>query len=358
MRFLLLQPTPEHPEIAEIRKTPPVTGAEALECLIGKTPDPIADRQLLSELRNPTNPFVSKLVTELHTREEWQHASLRELLPGLDLVDSLSFTDRLSVRAANCVARAGASIMTSLAALSPWEIFRMQNVGRKTIEEILSAVIFEWASAYLRLAEDHTSTRLNKLNTPLRKSGPSLAEAFASLERTPGFVAFKRRRLEPSNVPTLAVVSADLGVTPERVRQMQNAVETLLSKRMQKEDWPIRGAVDMLHGRLGSVAHPTELRDAIAEIDHAGEALPDDMPHRLALLLRLAEYHVSDEWVLGPDIESLTKTVLSTLTESGSSDLERTARHLTQLGVRAELQLPWIVSQYGFRIVDGDLVRA
>ena len=106
------------------------------------------------------------------------------------------------------------------------------------------------------------------------------------------------------------------------------------------------------------MARPGELRRAIAELDRNRHTLELGPDHRRALLIHLAEYRIGPEWVLGPDIESLTDVVLTTHARSGAGALDAVGRHLTALGVREELQLPWIVSRHGFRIIDGELRSA
>jgi hypothetical protein len=125
---------------------------------------------------------------------------------------------------------------------------------------------------------------------------------------------------------------------------------------MREDEWPLRVAVDEMRRQIGSVARPAELSEAFAMLDPDGKTLPQHPPYRRALLLLLGGYRQTEEWVLDPDIECLTKVILSGLADSGSASLDRAGRQLVLLGVREELQIPWILSQYGFRIIAGELV--
>jgi hypothetical protein len=124
---------------------------------------------------------------------------------------------------------------------------------------------------------------------------------------------------------------------------------------MRDPDWPIRIAVETLQGRLGSIARSGELVDTFAALDDNG-ALSSHRPHRQALLLQLGKYRITDEWILGPDIERLTEVLLATLVNDRSGDLDAIGRHLSRLGVREELQLAWLISRHDYRIVAGQLV--
>jgi Bacterial RNA polymerase, alpha chain C terminal domain len=331
-----------------------------MEDMVGRSPNPDVDRPLLLKLCDPKDPSSSELVRHLHTRAEWRRLPLRELLPGLDLVDSPSFTDRLGVRAANCIGQAKARTLTWLASLTPDAICHRPNVGKKTLEEILGAVVAEWASAYLWQAQSGSSAGGSTKEPQWANKRPrdrSLSSAFADLERAPGFTVFKQRQLESEEGPTLKEAAAKLGISGSRVGQKEAAIRALLSRRMRDSEWPIRLAAERLQRCLGSVAHRAELIDALAEVDGDEGALFDALPHRSALLLWLSGYRVAGEWVLGPDIEDLTTTVLRALTERGLASVDQVGQHLSRLGVREELQLPWILSQYGFRILDGELMR-
>jgi Bacterial RNA polymerase, alpha chain C terminal domain len=123
---------------------------EALDALLGRVPDPLTDHQLLMTLRDRDHRNTEWLAIRLHTDKDLQRWPLRELLPGLDLIDAPTFSDRLSVRAANCVLRAEVGTLGALAQMTPASILGLPNLGPKTGEEILAALISEWTSAYLR----------------------------------------------------------------------------------------------------------------------------------------------------------------------------------------------------------------
>lgn len=124
--------------------------AEALDALPGRVPDPLTDHQLLVTLCDRDHRNTKWLATRLHTDKDLQRWSMRELWPGLELIDAPAFSDRLSVRAANCVLRAEVGTLGALAQMTPASILGLPNLGPKTGEEILAALIAEWASAYVR----------------------------------------------------------------------------------------------------------------------------------------------------------------------------------------------------------------
>lgn len=272
-------------------------------------------------------------------------STLHELMPGLGLVQSPNFMDQLSVRAANSLARAGVWRFASLGPRTPAVIQTVPHVGPGTLEEILAAVAVEWASAYLR-HEDELE----------RREPRALANTFWELEQMPGFQTFRRRCLDAGTPPTVAELAADENLSRQGVSGREARVRAALEKRMVDGDWPLRIAVDEIRHRLGAVAHLREVDDAFRALDIRGEALLRSAPHRGSMLLWLGEYRCDGEWLIGPDIESLTKVILSTFANSGSSSLDAASRQLSLLGVRKEVQVPWILGQHGFRVIDGKLV--
>jgi hypothetical protein len=340
-------------------------GAERAEELIGRAPDPVADRPALAEMCDAASPAFRHLVSDLHRREDWRRSRLGALLPGLDLMGSPRLADLLGVRALNALARAELASWSALAATSPASLAAMPNVGPKTVEEILAVAAREWAAAYLGAGEGASqpadSDRRQHQPTPGRAAGLDspyeLARAFEELERTPGFDVLKRLQLDPGKTPRLAALAAERSVSKQRVGQMQVAIQRLLTRRMRDSDWPIGVSAEAIRDRLGAVAQTEDLDGAFTAIDPDRIALPAVLPHRRILLLQLADYRISGQWALGPDIESLTRVVLEALADSESADLGTVGRHLSRLGVREEVQLPWIVYQWGFRILDGEVLR-
>jgi hypothetical protein len=168
------------------------------------------------------------------------------------------------------------------------------------------------------------------------------------------FETFRQRRLvdPPAHVKTLA---AQLQVSTQLIYAREGVIKRALASGMREEGWPIRVAVEELRDRLGSVARPHELDDALAAIDVDSRVLPSHLPHRSALLLRLGEYRVTGDWILDREIEDLTSAVLAAALSKHSADVNAVARHLSRLGVREEMQLPWLASRRGFQVIDGRL---
>jgi hypothetical protein len=313
--------------------------------LLGRTPDRDGDRHLLKSLVDPEGSAAHSLGRAIQADKHWMDSTLHELMPGLGLVQAPAFMDRLSVRAANSLAQAGLWRFASLGPRTPAEIQTVPHVGPDTLEGILGAVAVEWASAYLRHDDELEGGKPH-----------ALANAFLELERMPGFQTFQRRCLNAGKPPTLAELAADEDLSRQGVSNRETRVRAALEKRMADGDWPLRIAVDEIRHRLGSVAHHREVDDAFTALDSRGEALLRSAPHRRNMLLWLAEYRLDGEWLLGPDIKSLTKVILSTFANSGSSSLDAASRQLALLGVREEVQVPWILGQHGFRVIDGKLV--
>jgi hypothetical protein len=273
--------------------------------------------------------------------------------------------DLLGVRAANSLGRAELSGWSGLAAHSPLSLGEIPDVGPGTVEEVVSVAVREWAAAYLRSAESapvggHGVGRDLQSAGGRPEAGSRLvARAFEELEARPGFEVMRRRELDPGEAPTLTELAAERGVTTERIRNMHAATRKQITSETREDYRPIVIAAEAVRDRLGAVAWTEELDGAFEAIDPDGTALPAALSHRRALLLLLAEYRISGRWVLGPDIENLTRVVLAALSdESGSAGLDRVGRHLARLGIREDVQLPWIAHQIGFRIVDGEVQPA
>ncbi len=249
--------------------------------------------------------------------------------------------------------------LKAVAAITPDTIFQVPRIGTETGEEILAVTLSEWAMAYL---DEGGPTRVEPRSSggeaaKLKPTPHALAKVFARIERATAFEAYRRRQLDPCPIPTQSEVAVDLGIPSERVAHYERTIRGMLEKQMRDKESPFSAVADYLRDRLGPLSRPHDLSDAIATIDPAERTMPESMPHRRALLLQLAGFRVSAEWVVDVEIEGIIEALLRGLTESGPAELDALARQLARLGVREELRFSWIVGQPGFRVVDGDLVR-
>jgi hypothetical protein len=332
---------------------PSPTGDLLLD-LIGRTPDPVDDASSLRSLLDPDEAAIRRFCEGLcqGERREWP---LREQLPGLDLVESPTFSDHLDVRAANALGRVGSLRLSNLATTSPARLIDVPGIGAGTIQLILAAITREWAAAYLRAGDGAEGTdRGANGEGPLKPaSSEGLVDAFEKLEGLAAFETFRQRQLD-DDPPSVRDLAMRLGVSTQLIYEKEARIERVLASRMREDDWPIRIAVEEMRERLGSVASLRDLDEAREAID--SRALPSHLPHRVPLLLKLGSYQVKGEWVLDHDIEALTGAVLAAALGNSSDDVDAVARHLSRLGIREELQLPWLTSRHGFKIVDGRLI--
>jgi hypothetical protein len=377
--------------------------SQSLEGLLGHVPDPERDRVALLGAINGT-PASARLVRKLHTDEDWRRTPLGDLLPGLGSIGSPGdhFPPLSSARAVNCLLSARIEGWPVLADWTPADLSYLPNLGRLTLEEVLALAVREWARFHLEdptapspaeiydglvaLSAWGASTRgtrgavaaiaaaaetEEKLPAPVNRAmralrsidesetefRRSLESAFLKLEAMAGFTVFKRRHPKGSaKPPSLSALAREMDVTRSRVEQLEASVQRKFARGMKDPDWPIRLATEQLRERLGTVARSGELDDAFASLDPGHSAGPNTKALRRALLLQLCDYRVGEEWVVGPDIESLTDVILAAVANGERTDLDAVSRHLTLLGVREEMQLGWILSRGGFRIMDDRIV--
>lgn len=376
--------------------------SQPLEGLIGRVPEPARDSVALLRAANGA-PASMELARKLCTDAAWEQTPLGDLFPGLESIETPdgAFPPPISARAANCLLCAKVTNWYVLAGWTPADI--VPGLGSTTQAEVLRVTLQSWADFHLgeRVARNPpavygdllalsawgASTRgtrgavaailaaaetdedlppqvtramrtLRRIGESEEQSLSSLGHAFHELEETPGFIVFTRRCDETlARRPALEEFARELGVSRSRVGQIEASFKQRLERQMREPDWPIRLAAEELRDRLGAVARRDELDRAFAELDPGQVLKPGVHQQRRALLLWLCNYRVGDEWVLGPDIESLTDIILTSVADGEQTDLDAASRHLARLGVREELQLVWILSRSGFRIIDGQIVR-
>lgn len=326
--------------------------------LIGRSPDPESDIPALRCLTDVEEPNARELAETLRTDPSWQRQPLSILLPGLELIEPTLFWDQLGVRACNALRRSGIVSWSDVCRVSATGIEEIYGAGREVVEETLRATVREWAAAYLtrwgalEAVDDHASPP-----SPAPDGGLGyLDAAFADLERVTGFKSFELRRLQPGPIPTYRAMALQMGRTRQAHSERVNRIDRTIKRRMRDEAWPLGIAVRQMESQLGSLALPAELFEILDALHRTTGALPERRPSRRTLLLRIAQYRVTQEWILGPDVEKLTAAVITAFAKKGATDIDRLAKYLSVLGIREHLQLPWLASQPGYRIVNGTLV--
>jgi hypothetical protein len=341
----------------------PTDGADAgLTSLIGRSPDSDLDVERLRRLAGGRHQDeVADLCRAIRTSELRRAEPLRDLLIGLELVEPDSFWDLLDSRALNLLRRSELASWAALCRASVCAIEDLHGAGPRVVDSTLAGMAKEWADAYLRRWGVSDAKRNPAPAHQLRPADPpaglaELGTEFERLETLPGFEVIAIRLAQKP--PTYRELAAPSGRSTPAVSAQRGQMQRQLHKRMRDPSWPIAAAVRHIADRVGSLATPPETDSLFAAIHRESEALGREKPHRRALLLWLGGYLLTEEWVLSRDLDRITGVLLQALVGSSSSDIDRAATYLTKLGVREHLQLPWLASQFGYRIVDGKMVPA
>ncbi len=188
-----------------------------------------------------------------------------------------------------------------------------------------------------------------------------LAQAFADLEANVGprsWEVFVQRQLAAETRPTLESLGQQLGVTRERIRQLESQAQRTVSQMTaDPKQSVLRRAAERLHNQLGEVARASDLQSALTVIDPSGHAL-EGHPERTRLLLSLAgPYTHAVEWILKVNIAQLVRVKLREATSQHPLNLEDAVGILESLGVRRAVCSDWLEELPGFRTLAGWLVR-
>jgi len=313
----------------------------------------------LLELRDSDSPAAQGFAERLLSDEVWRSSLLGELLPGLPLIDAPNFSIRLSVRAANPILKADLAGLRDLATKAPVDLLALPGIGEETAREVLATAVSEWAAAYLGgdKGDQEASPQQPAKALGRREHQRRLSDAFDEIERATGFEVFRRRKLDPGESPSQSEVAAALGLKPEQVPHYERAIGKKLTRQMGDKDSRLSVAVAALKDGIGVLARPQDLESTLAAIDPLERAMSKDAPQRRALLLLLAGYRMTDDWVIDVEIAEIVDGLLKGLTETGPADLDAVDRLLARLGVQKDLRLSWVVAQPDYRIVEQKLVR-
>jgi hypothetical protein len=187
----------------------------------------------------------------------------------------------------------------------------------------------------------------------------ALRKAFEDLEGDDpvAFEVFRRRQLVPGERQTLRAIGEELGVSRERVRQLEARFALKLKRSVaEDEGHPLHRAAAFLEERLGPFSRAEVLRQAIEELDQGENVLEPE--HRVLILLRLAgPYEQEDDWcTCRPKLEKAAE-VLDQLGEDGPVPLDVAVASLADLGVSPEDAEAWLRRSKAYMVIEGHLAR-
>jgi hypothetical protein len=170
-----------------------------------------------------------------------------------------------------------------------------------------------------------------------------------------------RRLLAPGKKPTLETLGQEMGVTRERIRQIERKAEQhILQETGRSEFAALQIEANRLRNQLGSACmfdqlsqewpHPIEPRAA-------GDR--SSFPGRLLLWLA-GPYVVRGEWLIrresGESLEHRTLGVIEHHLVDGMGDLQVILEALGDLGIRESARYSWLQCVKGYRVLDGTVL--
>lgn len=166
-------------------------------------------------------------------------------------------------------------------------------------------------------------------------------------------IIFGRRVARPDDQHTLQQLADELGVTRERVRQVEKSLEVQMNSFIDSDEGtPIRWRIDSLRRAIGVAAPSRRTRTLL----RAPEGHPDLGP----LLLELSgPYEASNGWLV---LRSASKTDPSAIIrdmadEFGRIDPASTGSALSEWGLDPSLHEEWLLRDGGMRSINGYFVR-
>jgi hypothetical protein len=170
------------------------------------------------------------------------------------------------------------------------------------------------------------------------------------------------RPLALANAPTLAELGQSLGVTRERVRQIEaRGLKKLQEALNRPENLPLYTRAHQFAARFGPAcpvifllaSHPFIL--ATAE-----EAITDDVAEARLLLWIEGPYEIKGGWLVRAPYEELLRKsaeLLDELTSKGGVPYEQAVAALARLEIIDAFRGAWLSDLRGFRILEGQFVR-
>ena len=164
---------------------------------------------------------------------------------------------------------------------------------------------------------------------------------------------FRSLHAQEGRRPTLQEVGDQVGLTRERIRQLDNIMIEDLRSFMQTEPGrAIRWRVDSIRLRLGVAAPVDRAQDLLTPPSGAAD-------YSRLLLFFAGPYRKDGDWLLLRSAESQNPTgsILATADQYGRINMAEVREPLRRWGLTDELHLLWLTRDDRCRIVNGGLVR-
>ena len=162
----------------------------------------------------------------------------------------------------------------------------------------------------------------------------------------------RQRISNPNRIATLQELADDLGISRERVRQIEAKVLKRFHAFMRKAAaLPVKWHVDEIRRQAGTAA-------PFRHVERLLMVRPGQTDHS-ELLLKLAGYKLTDEWLVSATLASddPTKKILDRADEIGFIDLEFATEELNKWGIAKQFHEDWLLRAPYIRNLHGRLVR-
>jgi len=249
---------------------------------------------------------------------------------------------------------------------SLFQIISAWALGEKDLESLggaLPAPLPEWPEEIKKIWKELNNIETKELagNLVNDYSVPTLvARELDNLDERALYVA-EERILTTRHSVTLEELGNKLGVTRERVRQLeQKAIQKL--KRFKEEEYlPVFRRARLLHNQLGSAVpmNDSSIEDALMwAVEDFDEYLAERTIAKKLLLWRAGPYNIHRNWLLS-DKKLPTKTITKFLEcqdQRGIITLEAAHKAMNGLGIKTKYHRAWIDHLGKFLQLDEGLI--
>jgi hypothetical protein len=317
--------------------------------------------------------------------------SLVELVVGLRMARGTVEVGDVPQRLYNLLGRHHALDYPSFSRLHLSDCFAWQGVGIKSIRDLLAeaievgleAALVTGGSAVRSVSEtpavsrmqeaegtrciEDTTTRLGgtELCVGYRPSEAEIAVASSSLMSglPPRYPEIARRRLFALHKKaTLETLGQEMGVTRERIRQLERKVEERIQRDLAHVGYAaLRIEASCLRAQLGAAFRIDQLRTEWPHRFEPREPSDSTFCPGLVLLWLAGPYSLRGSWLVregsGECLEHQTEMLIEEHMIDRTADVHAILEALGDLDIRESMSWLWLDEQRGYRVIDETVVE-